>query len=334
MNDLIKQLEARLAAAGSGNAKRAAEELAAHVMGCRPLEIYFKTITPEQQAELEKLIVRAEQGEPIQYIIGHVDFRGLEIRCDRRALIPRPETELLVQAVLDNVDATPSSRTKQTKRDPPSPKATARRDEGVASTLKIVDVGSGTGCIALALLSELPNAEVVAVDVSSDALALAKENAERLGFGGRFTAVQGNLLNVDATTPSRCKQEKRDPPSPEATARRDEGVAFTFFAEASLDIVVSNPPYILSGVCKTLDPSVRDFEPKLALDGGADGLDLVRPLVEQAAWVLKPGGGIFLEIGYDQGLAVALILKDAGFQRVEIKKDYAGLDRIVIGFRR
>jgi release factor glutamine methyltransferase len=304
-------LEKRLAAAGSGNAKRAAEEIAAHVMGCKPLEIYFREITPEQKAELEKLIVRAEQGEPIQYIIGHVDFRGLEIRCDRRALIPRPETELLVQAVMDNVDATPPSRSRQEKR-----------DEGVASTLKIVDVGTGTGCIALALLAELPNAEVVGVDVSPDALALARENASRLGMSDRFTAVQGNLLNVDATPPSRCKQEKRG-----------EDTASTFFAEASFDIIVSNPPYILSGVCETLDSSVRDYEPKLALDGGADGLDLVRPLVAQAFRVLKPGGGLFLEIGYDQGQAVARILKDAGFQQVEIKKDLAGLDRIVLGFR-
>jgi len=97
--------------------------------------------------------------------------------------------------------------------------------------------------------------------------------------------------------------------------------------------VVSNPPYIFSEVWETLDPAVRDFEPKLALDGGADGLDLVRPLVEQAVRVLKPGGGLFLEIGYDQGQAVARILKDAGFQQVEIKKDLAGLDRIVLGFR-
>ncbi len=276
MNNLIKQLEARLMAAGSGNAKRAVEELAAHVLGCKPLEIYFKTITLEQQAELEKLIVRAEQGEPIQHIIGHVDFRGLEIHCDRRALIPRPETELLVDAVLSLIGNRQSS-------------------------IVIADVGTGTGCIALALLAELPNAEVIGVDVSPDALSLAKENAERLGFGGRFKTLQNNLLGG--------------------------------FPENSLDIVVSNPPYILSGVCKTLDRSVRDYEPKLALDGGADGLDLIRPLVSQAVRVLKPGGGLFLEIGYDQGRAVDHVLKNAGFQRVEIIKDLAGLDRIAVGFR-
>jgi len=275
MNDLVRQLGARLTAAGSGNAKRAVEELAAHVMGCKPLEIYFKTITPEQRAELEKLIVRAEQGEPIQYIIGHVDFRGLEIRCDRRALIPRPETELLVDSVLSAIT--------------------------YHASFRIADVGTGTGCIGLALLTELPNAEVIGIDVSPDALALARENAGRLGLLDRFQALENNLL--------------------------------AGFEKNTLGMVVSNPPYILSDVCKMLDTSVRDFEPKLALDGGADGLDLVRPLVEQAAQVLKPGGGIFLEIGYDQGPAVAQVLKTAGFQQVEIKKDLAGLDRIVLGFR-
>ena len=275
MNGLIRQFETRLAAAGSGNEKRAVEELAAHVMGCKPLEIYLKTITPEQRAELEKLIVRAEQGEPIQYIIGHVDFRGLEIRCDRRALIPRPETELLVDSVLSAIT--------------------------YHASFRIADVGTGTGCIGLALLTELPNAEVIGIDVSPDALALARENAGRLGLLDRFQALENNLLDG--------------------------------FEKNTLGMVVSNPPYILSDVCKMLDTSVRDFEPKLALDGGADGLDLVRPLVEQAARVLKPGGGIFLEIGYDQGPAVSQVLKTAGFQQVEIKKDLAGLDRIVVGFR-
>lgn len=276
----LQTMEKRLAAAGSGNAKRAVEELAAHVLGCKPLEIYFKTITSEQAAELEKLVVRAEQGEPIQYIIGHVDFRGLEIRCDRRALIPRPETEQLVEEALQAVE---------------------RSEVRGQKAVRIADIGTGTGCIALSLLHELPNAEVIGVDVSPDALALAKENAKRLGLAGRFKALQKNLLDG--------------------------------FQESSLDLVVSNPPYILSDVCKTLNPSVRDFEPKLALDGGADGLDLIRPLVEEAAQVLKPGGGIFLEIGYDQGYAVDQVMKTAGFQRVEIRKDYAGLDRIVLGFR-
>jgi release factor glutamine methyltransferase len=208
------------------------EELAAHVLGCKPLEIYFREPTQEQVAELEALVVRAERGEPIQYIIGHVDFRGLEIRCDRRALIPRPETELLVEEVLKFCRRGFQPRSLHTKT----------RLEA-SSTLKIADVGMGTGCIGLALLHELPNAQITAVDISPEALALARENAERLGLSDRFQTLENNLL---------------------------EG-----FAKDYLDVVVSNPPYILSNVWKNLEPCVRDFEPQLALDGGEDGLDRI-----------------------------------------------------------
>jgi release factor glutamine methyltransferase len=294
MSALFQTLEKRLAAARNGNPKRSVEELTAHVLGCKPLEIYFRTITPEQQAELEKLIVRAEHGEPIQYIIGHVDFRGLEIHCDRRALIPRPETELLVESVLSSFSAHHSS-------------------------FRIADIGTGTGCIALALLTELPNAEVIGVDISPDALSLARESAERLGLSERFTAVQGNLLDAFMVDAASCRVMQRQ----DAAATMGE----------RFDIVISNPPYIISKVWKTLEPCVRNFEPQLALDGGEDGLDLIRPLVEQAARVLKSGGGLFLEIGYDQGPAVFQCLENAGFQNVKIQKDLAGLDRIVMGFR-
>jgi len=289
----VQTLEARLKAAGNGNAKRSVEELAAHVLGCKPLEIYFREMTSAQEEHLEILIDRAELGEPIQYIIGHVDFRGLEIRCDRRALIPRPETEQLVEQVLQSVLSVECrSEGSESLRE-------------VASELKIADIGAGTGCISLALAHELPNAEVTAIDISPEALALAKENAKRLNLTDRIHFVLGNLLNVDT--------------------------ASTFFSDASLDIVVSNPPYIFSDAWKNLEPCVRDFEPQLALDGGADGMDLIRPLVEQAARVLKPGGGLFLEIGFDQGEAVFQCLEKSGFQNIRIIKDLAGLDRIVCG---
>jgi release factor glutamine methyltransferase len=274
----FKSLELRLAAAGSGNPKRAVEELAAHVLGCRPLEIYFREFLPEQAAELDALIVRAEQGEPVQYIIGHVDFRGLEVACDPRALIPRPETELLVEQVLQ---------------------AVSNFKFQVSSFLRVADVCTGTGCVGLALAHELPNAVVTAIDISQDALSLAKENAQRQGLSDRFQCLENDLLDG--------------------------------FAERSLDAVVSNPPYILSNAWKTLDASVKEFEPQLALDGGEDGMNLIRPLVAQAARVLKPGGGLFLEIGYDQGGAVFQTLENAGFEQIRIVKDFAGLDRIVTG---
>ena len=276
MNFDFQSLEARLAAAGSGNAKRAVEEMAAHVLGCKPLEIYFRTMTPAQKVNFNELIRRAECGEPIQYIIGHVDFRGVDIHCDRRALIPRPETEILVEEVL-------TSNVQRLK----SP--------------EIVDVCTGTGCIGLALAHELPNAQVMAIDISPAALALAQENADRLGLAGRFQCVENNLL--------------------------------TGFEEHRFDVVVSNPPYILSDVCNDLDASVREYEPMLALDGGADGMDLIRPLAEQAFAVLRPGGGLFLEIGYDQGEEAASALIEAGFGKVRVVKDFAGLDRIVCGER-
>ncbi|MBC8206644.1 MAG: peptide chain release factor N(5)-glutamine methyltransferase [Kiritimatiellales bacterium] len=270
----FQKFEARLEAAGNGNPKRSVEELAAHVLGCKPLEIYFRELTVEQEAELEKLIARAEQGEPIQYIIGRVDFRGLEIACDSRALIPRPETELLVEEVLSTFDTS-------------------------HSPLAIVDVCTGTGCIGLALAHELPNAQVTAIDISPEALALAQENADRLDLSEKFQCLENNLL---------------------------EGIE-----ENSFDVVVSNPPYIFSKVWKNLEPCVRDHEPQLALDGGERGMDLIVPLAEQAARVLKPGGGLFLEIGYDQGEVVFQCLEAVGFQNVRIIKDYAGLDRMVAG---
>ncbi len=291
---IVQCLERRLAKAGNGNAKRSVEELAAHVMGCRPLEIYFREISPEQEVEFEGLSARAERGEPIQYIVGHVDFRGLEIHCDPRALIPRPETELLVEEVLVFLRRRgfqPRSHGRSVSLEPTRLEA--------SSTLKIADVCTGTGCVGLALAHELPNTQVIAIDISPEALALAKENAERLGLSGKFQTLENNLL---------------------------EGVE-----EHSLDIVVSNPPYIFSKVWKNLDASVKEHEPQLALDGGEEGMDLIIPLVEQAAKVLKPGGGLFLEIGFDQGESVFQCLEKSGFQNIQIIQDYAGLDRIATG---
>jgi len=313
-------LEKRLKAAGNGNPKRSVEELAAYVLGCKPLEIYFREMTPEQGAELETLIVRAELGEPIQYIIGCVDFRGLEIHCDPRALIPRPETELLVDEVLEF--AKDDRRRGFQPRSHEQIVVVAPTRLEASSTLKIADVCTGTGCIGLALASALPEASVTAIDISPEALALARENAERLGLSERITFVPGNLLNVDAVSSPRCTCKERG-----------EDAASTLFAEHSLDVVVSNPPYIFSNVWKNLESCVRDHEPQLALDGGEDGMDLIRPLVEQAARVLKPGGGLFIEMGYDQGQAVSQCLEKFGFKNVRIIKDYSGLDRIVSGGR-
>ena len=189
--------------------------------------------------------------------------------------------------------------------------------------IRIADVCTGTGCVGLALVAEIPTAQVTAIELSPEALALARENADRLGLRDRFKAVQGDLLHVDTTSSSHSLRSPCD----------EEGDGL-LFKEASLDVVVSNPPYILSEAWRKLELCVRDREPKMALDGGADGMDLIRPLVTQAARALKPNGGLFIEMGYDQGAAVADCFKAAGFVGIKVIQDYAGLDRIVCGWKK
>jgi release factor glutamine methyltransferase len=184
--NLINELNQRFSAAGVGNARRTAEELIAHALDCGPLEIYLRDEPPaaDQLHSIETLAARIEGGEPLQYVIGHVDFMGLEIRCDPRALIPRPETEQLVETVLA------STVWGQAGSDP------SRR------VPRIVDVGTGTGCIVLALAHTHPEAEYVAADASAAALALARENAGRHGLESKIQWRENHLL--DGFPPESC----------------------------------------------------------------------------------------------------------------------------------
>ncbi len=281
IDQLIESLEFRFSAAGVDNAKRVAEELLAHVFHCKPLEIYTGAV-PRQATTLEQLEIikrleplaqRVEDGEPLQYVIGHVDFWGLEIKCDPRALIPRPETELLVEEVLSS----------------------GIWHNGPAT---VVDVGTGTGCIVLTLAQQRPDANFKAVDQSSEALDLARENAKLNGLGNRILWLVGDLL---------------------------EG-----FAEKSADALVANLPYIATGDWKELSSSVRDHEPRSALDSGPSGMELIKQLATQARYVLVPNGMLFLEFGYDQGESVRLCLEQLGYRKIQIKHDLAGHDRIAI----
>jgi release factor glutamine methyltransferase len=278
---LIESFESRFAAAGVENPKRVTEELLAHIFHCKPMEIYTGAIPEQTTTEekialirrLEPLAARIEGGEPLQYVIGHVDFWGLKIKCDPRALIPRPETELLVEEVL-------SSKIWNNK------------------PATIADVGTGTGCIALTLAVQRPDADFKAVDISPDALELAKENARDHGLEHRILWMENNLL---------------------------EG-----FAQESCDAVVANLPYIASDEWAALAPAVRDHEPQSALDSGPTGMELIQILATQARYVLVPGGMLFLEFGYDQGDAVFQCLENLGYLNIQIKHDLANLDRIAI----
>ncbi len=280
----VEYFTLRFSAAEVGNPKRVAEELVAHVLDCRPLEVYLRTesLAEEKLQTLEKLATRIEAGEPLQYVVGHVDFFGLKIKCDPRALIPRPETELLVEEVL-------ASKPWKT----------------------LVDVGTGSGCIVLALAKNRPEANFTAVDVSTDALALARENAQQNGLG-EF---------VEATSPSLAPKEK---------IQWMKNHLLTGFAPASFDVVVANLPYISSKDWKVLDRPVRDHEPRSALDSGPSGMELIEKLAHQASTVLVPGGTLFLEFGFDQGDAVFQCLEKQGYSDIRIKPDLAGLDRMAI----
>ena len=273
--ETIETLQSRLAGAGIDNAKRVVEELLAHALECKPLEIYLRKepLSDEQAEALEACVVRVERGEPVQYVIGHVDFWGLDIKCDPRALIPRPETELLVEEVL----------------------ASKIWDRKAAT---VVDVGTGTGCIIITLATQRPEANFRAVDVSADALSLARENARIHGQEDRILWLQSSLLDG--------------------------------FAPGSCDGVVANLPYISTGDWAALSPSVRHHEPQSALDSGPSGMELIEELATQARYVLVPGGMLFLEYGFDQGDAVFNCLQRLGYQHIQIKRDLAGLDRMAI----
>lgn len=224
---------------------------------------------------LREGVVRLGTGEPVQYVIGEWDFRCVTLKTDRRALIPRPETEELVQLVLD----TPSIW------EGPGP--------------SIYDIGTGTGCIAISLAVERPSCRMTAVDIEEAALSLARENAIRCEVEDRIRFIHGSGC---AGAPT-----------------------------ASIDVIVSNPPYIGSKVVDGLPRLIRAFEPRSALDGGPDGLDIIRDLVHDAAIALRPGGWCFLEIGDDQGDALHAILEDDGFSEIRILPDFAGKTRYAIG---
>lgn len=276
LSELIELGDGFLARKGIEDARTVCELLAARLYTCGRGELHrFLAVVPEQRIvdALRRGITRVAQGEPIQYILGQWDFRKLTLKVDSRALIPRPETELLVDLVL-------RSETVQTCPKP-----------------VIVDVGTGTGCIILSLAKELKEGVFVGLDISPEALVLAQENAALCGLSERVHFAESNG----------CGE----------------------FDPESVDILVSNPPYIPSAVVDRLPRHIRNHEPRMALDGGTDGLAIYRDLLMDAVMVLKPGGALFFEIGEDQGLAIHDLLSGHGFSAICLHKDYAGHDRFV-----
>lgn len=272
---VLEWTSGRFERAGLDASRLEAEVLLADCLGVERLRLYMDYAKPLQQAELSRFrqtIRRRLDGEPLAYITGAKEFWSLTLQVERAVLIPRPETELLVELAVQRASS----------RDP----------------LTVVDVGTGSGAVAIAIASELPQARVLATEMSADALVVARRNVERHGV--QVELLQGDLLH----------------PLPR---------------ELAPDVVVANLPYIRRGDLVGLQREIVDWEPHAALDGGDDGLDLVRRLIQQGRRVLAPGGVLLLEIGHDQGAAVHGLLLSAGFAEIEVRKDLAGLDRVAAG---
>lgn len=272
---LLKAASARLAAAGIEDAREDARALLRHALGLDAAGMIARGVAAPlsegEAARFEALIVRREAREPLSQIIGSVGFWTLDLLVTRDVLTPRSDTETLVRAALARI----------TDRSAP---------------LKILDVATGSGAIALALLSELPNAHAIATDISPAALEIAKANAARNQLSGRIRFLETGWA---------------------------DGV------EGRFDLLVSNPPYIAPEVIATLEPEVRDFEPLLALDGGQGGLAPYPHLLHEARRLLNPGGHAFFEIGHDQGAPVLELARAAGFRSARILADLAGHDRVL-----
>ena len=280
--EVIARTEAYLAAKNVPDPRTAGELLAARLLRVGRGSLAAAAVSDPSQRQLEAMrrgMARLAGGEPLQYVLGEWDFRRLTLSCDRRALIPRPETEELVTRVLAFMRA-------------PAPDGGPRAERPF-----VVDVGTGTGAIILSIAKEFEgDAVLLGTDVSEGAVALAKENAARCGLSERVRfAVADGLDDFDEP---QC-----------------------------VDVIVSNPPYVTSAECDALDPRVRMFEPRLALDGGPDGLDFYDRYLGDAVNLLRPGGAVFFEIGESQGEAVRRLMADYGFERISVERDFAGHDR-------
>lgn len=259
--------------------RREAASLLAHVSGRDRTYLFThddETLPPEMLAEFRRAIARRASGEPLQYIKGRQEFYGLDFEVTPDVLIPRPETELLVETALELARAL---------REP-----------------LICDVGTGSGCIAVALLHARADARAVALDISPDALRVAKRNASRHDVGDRIDFIESDCFDALDASDS---------------------------AKARFDLVVSNPPYVAESDIDGLQREVRDHEPRAALTPGGDGLCVIRRLLEGAPAHLKPGGHLVFEIGYDQHEQIRSLIDERRWTLLDVHRDLQGIPRTV-----
>jgi release factor glutamine methyltransferase len=275
------------------------ELLLAHLLQMPRMKLYLnfeRALSPAETDALRGLVKRRGQHEPLQHLTGSTSFCGLEIAVNRHALVPRPETELLAEAgwqFLSTLNLQPSTA---------------------------LDLGTGTGCIAVALAVKCPQAKIVATDVSADALALAMENTKCHGVAERIEFLEGDGFAA-------LQSEGRVARAPES----DVGIGdWQSSSLRKFDLIISNPPYIPSAEIATLQPEVRDFDPHTALDGGGEGLDFYRMFSVRADPFLKPGGRLMLEFGDGQAEAIRRIFEVEKWIVEEVREDYSHRARILI----
>lgn len=265
---------------GDERPRLSAEWLLAHVTGLSRVELYVNFDRPmntDELAAMHEAVARRGRGEPLQYVTGEMPFRHLVLRCEEGVLIPRPETEVLVDAALEAIAGVEAPR--------------------------VLEIGTGTGCLALSLVTECEGTRVIATDLSPRAVTLASRNVDALGLGGAIEVVEGDLAS---------------------------GVSDALMG--SFDLLVSNPPYIPTAVLERDVPAeVRDHEPHLALDGGFDGLDVFRRLAELAPQALHDGGWFCLELSEDNVETAAEELRAAGcWEQVEVRQDLTRRPRVLL----
>ena len=286
--DKLKEAKGILSNAGIENPERDAEVLLSHCLGIERVILYRDNpgISDEMNAQIDALLKRRTGREPLQYILGYTEFYGLKIKVGTGVLIPRPETELLAEEAIKTV------------KNHKSQDASEHKDP----SLMILDLCTGSGCIALALAEAFPDARVYGTDMSADALGYAKENA---GLH--------NIKNITFL----------------------KGDLFKPVKDMQFDMIVSNPPYIQTDDFKSLQPEIIDWEPVTALDGGEDGLDYYRKIISGAGDYLKENGFLMIEIGMGQSDQIREMAEDEGLADIHVLKDYAGIERIIFlgGFR-
>lgn len=271
--------------------RRLAEMLLSHVLSCDRLRLYMdadRPASPLERAQLRDLVGRALNHEPIQYLVGEEWFYGLQFKVDKRVLIPRPATETIIDHTLNHARNT-----------------FGKSGEGVL----IADVCTGSGCVAITLLKNLPGARVIATDISTDALEVARFNAERHKVLDRLELVEGDLLAPIANHPVAGKV-------------------------ASLHYLVSNPPYIPDDEWSAVAPNVKNHEPHLALRGGADGLDYVRRLLQDGPGLIRAEGLLLIEVADSRARhALAMAESTKSLAESQVLNDFEGLPRVVVAKR-